>query len=44
MPAYAIEGLTVRFGTSTGRPVLADLGFQVGAGEILVTRTLVLKP
>ncbi len=36
MPAYAIEGLTVSFGTSAGRPVLSDVTFQVGAGEILV--------
>ncbi|MDB5048603.1 MAG: Spermidine/putrescine import ATP-binding protein potA [Fibrobacteres bacterium] len=37
MPAYAIEGLTVAFaGAEAERPALSGVGFQVGAGELLV--------
>jgi len=36
MPAYKIEGLTVAFGGAEERPALADIGFHVGAGELLV--------
>ena len=36
MPAYTIAGLTVSFAGAAERPALADIGFQVGAGELLV--------
>ncbi len=37
MPAYAIEGVSAAYGTgSSQRPALSGVGFQVGAGELLV--------